>query len=373
MVNLQNKNMKILIGISIALTLIIVYRIYDNIQTEKARAAALSRNRVVSVETGHPVRMTIQPELEFSGSLDPEWRADVAAKVEGRIEKVFVREGDKVKKGAVLAKLEPVDTEAELLAAQGEYRDAETVLRKAESDLARYTRLYEQGAISEQVMYDYKFAKDNAAAKLETARGTWQAKKSLADGTEIIAPADGVVYKRYFQEGYYAKAGEPLFAIADIAKLKTVINVPEGHIAGISVGNTAKIILPAFENKGIIGTVTRIAPVADLPEHTFSTEISVDNTEGLYAGVFATVKLQAKPKNDVLTIPLYAIVMRDDQKTAFVVDENGVVKRRVLSVGYMNDKIAEILGGLDEKDLVVTGGQNKLREGSKVTVNKEGK
>ena len=86
-----------------------------------------------------------------------------------------------------------------------------------------------------------------------------------------------------------------------------------------------------------------------------------------------TGKLVAEHRTNVLTIPVHAIVMRDDQKTVYVVDEENKVNRRVLSVGYTNEEVAEIMSGLTEKDLIVTRGQNKLREGSKIKVDKAGK
>lgn len=101
----HNRNMKILIGICIAVVLIVCYRIFDNIQTERARAERMSRVQAVAVVTAKPERRTITPLLEFSGSLDPDWQADVAAKVDGRVERVYVNEGDRVTKGQVLAEL----------------------------------------------------------------------------------------------------------------------------------------------------------------------------------------------------------------------------------------------------------------------------
>lgn len=371
--DLKNRKIRILIGILIAIVLIVAFRIYNNIQNDKERAARLSRSQAITVSLGRPERTSITPKLEFSGSLDPEWQAEVAAKVDGRVEKVYVKEGDRVTKGQVLALLEQTDTNAELLAAQGTYMDAQTDLRKAETDLMRYEKLYTQGAVSEQTVDDYRFARDNARAKLENARGNLQGMESKVAGTSIVAPADGIVYKRYYQEGYYAKAGTPLFAIADISTLKSVINIPEGQIDGVAVGNEAEILLTSFGNRSLTGRVTRISPVADLPAHTFETEVSVDNPEGLLAGVFATVHLIAQPRKDVLTIPVYAIVMRDDQKTVFVVDDEGIVTRKVLSIGYTDDKVAEVLSGLQGDELIVTGGQNKLREGSKVDTSKAGK
>ena len=372
-VNLQNRKVKIVLGLLLAVCVIIGYRIYSNIQADRARAAKMSQSRSIAVVTAHPVRRTIVPQLHFSGSLDPEWQAQVAAKVDGRLEKVYVHEGDRVEKGQVLAILEQMDTDANLLSAKGSYLDAQTSLRKAETDLARYEKLYATGAVSQQVVDDYRFARDNAAAKLEAARGSLQGMESKAAGTVVTAPADGIVAKRFYQEGYYAKAGTPLFAIADISILKTTIHIPEGQVTGVRVGNEADIALPAYPGKKLVGKITRIAPVADLPAHTFAAEVSVDNSEGLLAGVYANVSLIGEPREQVLTIPMHAIVMRDDQQTVFVADAQGVVQRRVLALGYSDDKVAEVLSGLDEKDTIVVEGHNKLREGSRINLEKAGK
>lgn len=372
-VNLQNRKVKIVLGLLLAVCVIIGYRIYSNIQADRARAAKMSQSRSIAVVTAHPVRRTIVPQLHFSGSLDPEWQAQVAAKVDGRLEKVYVHEGDRVEKGQVLAILEQMDTDANLLSAKGSFLDAQTSLRKAETDLARYEKLYATGAVSQQVVDDYRFARDNAAAKLEAARGSLQGMESKAAGTVVTAPSDGVVAKRFYQEGYYAKAGTPLFAIADISTLKTTIHIPEGQVTGVKVGNEADIALPAYPGKKLVGKITRIAPVADLPAHTFAAEVSVDNSEGLLAGVYANVSLIGEPREQVLTIPMHAIVMRDDQQTVFVADAQGVVQRRVLTLGYSDDKVAEVLSGLDEKDTIVVEGHNKLREGSRINLEKAGK
>ena len=372
-VNLQNRKVKIVLGLLLAVCVIIGYRIYSNIQADRARAAKMSQSRSIAVVTAHPVRRTIVPQLHFSGSLDPEWQAQVAAKVDGRLEKVYVHDGDRVEKGQVLAILEQMDTDANLLSAKGSFLDAQTSLRKAETDLARYEKLYATGAVSQQVVDDYRFARDNAAAKLEAARGSLQGMESKAAGTVVTAPADGIVAKRFYQEGYYAKAGTPLFAIADISMLKTTIHIPEGQVTGVKVGNEADIALPAYPGKKLVGKITRIAPVADLPAHTFAAEVSVDNSEGLLAGVYANVSLIGEPREQVLTIPMHAIVMRDDQQTVFVADAQGVVQRRVLALGYSDDKVAEVLSGLDEKDTIVVEGHNKLREGSRINLEKAGK
>lgn len=371
--NLQNKKVKIVLGILLAVCLIVSYRIYSNVQKDKARAEKMSRVKTVAVTTGHASRQTIIPTMRFSGSLDPEWQAEVAAKVDGRLEKVYVKEGDRVNKGQVLAILEQTDTDANLLNARGSYLDAQANFSKAERDLVRYEKLFANGAVSEQVVDNYRFARENAAAKLEAARGTLQGMESKSAGTILVAPADGIVAKRYYQEGYYAKAGTAIFSVADISMLKTVIHIPEGQVAGVAVGNEAQIELPAYPDKKIVGKITRIAPVADQPSHTFAAEVSVDNSQGLLAGVYANVYLTAQPRENVLTVPLHTIVMRDDQQTIFVADKDGIIQRKVLVVGFTDDKYAEIISGITEEDLIVVEGQNKLREGVKIKMEKAGK
>ena len=367
---IQDKRMRVIVIVCAVLTAIIAFRIFNNMMKAKERAASISLNRPVSVPLGHAVRADVVPNLKFSGSLDAWWQADVAPKIDARLQHVYVREGDRVVKGQVLAQFEQVDSDANLINARGAYNDAYANYQKTKLEYERYKELFDKGAISEQALDNYRFAYDNARGKFESARGNLQGMQSKMDATYLVAPEDGIVVKRHHQEGYYAKAATAVFTIADISRLKIMVNVPEGNIDSVSIGNEADIRLAAYPDLQLKGKVTRIAPVADLPSHTFLTEISVDNPGNLKAGVYATVYLKGVPKKNVLTIPPHAIVMRDDQKTVYVVDENAQVSRHVLTVGYYDDKYAEVLSGITEADTIVVGGQNKIREGNRVVVDK---
>jgi len=370
---IKNKTLRILVIICVVLLVIIAWRIIANMIKERKRAESISLNRPVAVTLGHPTKESIVPTLKFSGTLDPDWQAEVAAKIDARIEKVFVREGDKVRKGQILARFEKVDSNADLLAAKGAYNDSLASYKRAKLDYERYMKLYEQGAVSEQTFDNYRYTFNNAEGQLQSAKGTLRGMQSRFDATDLIAPADGVVYKRYYQEGFYAKAATPVFAIADISKLKITLNIPEGNIKDVAVGNQVSVFLSAYPDRDIQGVVSRIAPVADYPSHTFLTEVTVDNCdEGLKAGVYATAYLKGIPKMNVLCIPISAVVMRDDQRTVYVVDDKGVVSRRVLTIGFMDEKYVEILDGLDGSEIIVVGGQNKIREGNRVKLEKSG-
>jgi len=372
--NWQDKRVKYGIIVTVAIVAIIAFQIINKLVIAKNKANQAAKTNAVAVETAFPKRMTINPVVKLSGSLDPHWQADVAAKVAGRLEQVHADVGTHVVKGQVLAVLESSELDASANSAMGSVYDARATLASASTLLARYQKLYQSGAVSKEALDNAQFARDNAAGKLKAAEGTYANALSKAAGTEVIAPQAGRIIKRYFQEGYYASTGAALFNIADISSLTLKLNIPEGQIANIAEGVTCDVVIPSMNGKQVVGTVTKLATVADLPARTFAAEVTVDNSDnGLKGGLSADVYLKTQPRSNVLVIPQDAIIMREDQRTVFVADENGKVTRKVLDTGYIGDGIAEILSGVTEKDRVIVSGQNRIREGSTVSFEKGGK
>ena len=368
----KDKRMRILAIVMGVIVAIVAFRVGMNIVEKNAKAKNSGGGKSAVVTAGNPVRQTITPKYKFSGTLEPVWQADVAAKVDGRIEQVLVNEGDKVSAGQALVILEQTDTNANLMQARGSYIDAQATVEKAQHDYDRAKYLFEKGAISEEELEHAQFALDNALGKLATAEGSVAAADSKVGGTTVTTPRTGIVQKRYYQEGYYAKVGTALFNIADISVLRAKIDVPEGFISSIAVGGRVECVIPSMDNLRVVGTITRISPVAVQPSRTFEAEVTVNNADGkLRGGIYADAILTALPKTNVLTVPLSAIVMRDDQRTVYVV-EDGIAVRKVLKTGYIGDDIVEVLDGITEQDVIITGGLNKVREGSKVKISERG-
>lgn len=368
----KDKRMRILAIVMGVIVAIVAFRVGMNIVEKNAKAKNSGGGKSAVVTAGNPVRQTITPKYKFSGTLEPVWQADVAAKVDGRIEQVLVNEGDKVSAGQALVILEQTDTNANLMQARGSYIDAQATVEKAQHDYDRAKYLFEKGAISEEELEHVQFALDNALGKLANAEGSVAAADSKVGGTTVTTPRTGIVQKRYYQEGYYAKVGTALFNIADISVLRAKIDVPEGFISSIAVGGRVECVIPSMDNLRVVGTITRISPVAVQPSRTFEAEVTVNNADGkLRGGIYADAILTALPKTNVLTVPLSAIVMRDDQRTVYVV-EDGIAVRKVLKTGYIGDDIVEVLDGITEQDVIITGGLNKVREGSKVKISERG-
>lgn len=372
--NWRDKRVWIVLIIVIGIIAITVARVFMNIQAQREEARRSGQHKASAVAAAHPLRRSIVPVVRFSGTLDPVWQADVAAKVDGRIEQILVREGQTVSSGTALAVLETTDTAADLLHAEGAWLDAKTNFEKASLDVERYEKLYEAGAVSKETADNYRFGLENARGKLDAAKGALDAARSKANGTVVTTPRCGIVQKRYYQEGYYAKAGTPLFNVADISTLLAKISIPEGYVSSVAVGSTVQFAMPAMSGaaREAEGVITRISTVASQPSRTFEAEVTVDNHDGrLFGGVYADASIRAKPKDDALVVPLSAIVMRDDQRTVYVI-EDGVAVRRVIVTGYIGNDQVEVLSGISEADLVITGGQNKIREGSRVKISEEG-
>ncbi|MBO6210010.1 MAG: efflux RND transporter periplasmic adaptor subunit, partial [Schwartzia sp.] len=273
---------RIFLIVAVVLVAIVGFRVAQNVMGRSEQAKKSRQGTVVSVIAEHPKRQTVVPKIRFSGTLSPIWQADVAAKVDGRIERVLVQEGQAVAAGDDLVVLEQKDMSAAYLAAEGAYVDAQTNLEKTAMDLERYEKLLMDGAVSREAVDNLRFANANAAAKLDAARGALDAAQSKLGGTTVSTPRAGIIQKRYYQEGYYAKVGTALFNIADISTLLAKIDVPEGYVASVAPGGAVDFVSPSMagDDKTARGTITRVAPVADSASRTFEAEVSIDNRDG---------------------------------------------------------------------------------------------
>ena len=272
--NLQDKRLRILLVSVAAVLAIVAFRVVSNIMARNEEARKSSQGRVAVITAAYPKRETIVPKFRFSGTLDPVWQADVAAKIDGRVEKVLVKEGQAVDAGQALVVLDKVDTEAAVRNARGSYLDAKTNYDKAQMDVKRYEALYAKGAVSKETLDNMRFALENARGKLDAAKSSLDSAESSMGGATVTTPRAGVIQKRYYQEGYYAKEGTALFNIADISTLLAKIDIPEGYVSSVAVGGEVVFTIPSMSgaDKNVKGVITRISPVAVQPSRTFEAE-----------------------------------------------------------------------------------------------------
>lgn len=365
------KRKKIIYIISIVVVLIIGFigfRIYTNINNAKTKAAAMTRGRVLTVEVMPAFTKDIIPVLTFAASLEPIWRSDISPKIDGRIEKLYTDEAQKVSAGQAVAKLENIDFSAQVSQAQGTLYSTSAELDQAKSDLARNKRLVDQGALSEQ-QYEAAVAKvASLEGQLRANQGNLGYQESRLGFTDVVTPHGGIVLTRYLQPGDYAKAGTPIFTIADTSTMLAKATVGEGQITQVKLGDIAQVLIEALSDQPFIGKITKILPSAATATRTFTLEVSIDNSDNtLLSGLTAKVMTNGRLHPAALVVPESSLVLFEDQQTVFVLNGDQVIQRK-LRLGYIGNGFAEVLSGINAGDLIVVKGQNTIRDGSKVQV-----
>lgn len=364
----NKKRLAVALTIVLALTGVIGYRIYTNIAGNKARASQMAGMPATAVEVAQVGRRDITPLLVFPASLEPVWSADISPKVDGRINALNVNEGDIVEAGAVIATLDTTELAAQVVQAEGNLMAAKSTLEQAELDYRRYAALADKGAVSAQALDTARTKRDLAAGQVRAAEGNVMLLEEKLNNATVTTPKRGVVTKRLVQAGTFARAGSAIVTMADTTTLLAQATVGESQIADLAVGTTVKIRVDALGGREFTGTITRLSPVAATPARTFAAEITIPNADGvLKAGMFAKASVPAAVHQGVVAVPEKALVLKDDQKTVYVVTSDNKVQQRTLKLGYMGDGWAEVLDGVAAGETIVVAGQNKIKDGILIT------
>lgn len=351
----------------LCLVLFIAYKIFSNLASEKDRAARALAGRTVSVDTALVERRDLTPVFSFSANLEALWSTDISTKADGRIDKLFVEEGDLVTAGMVLARLDMNELGAQVMQAEGQVLQAQATLEQNELNFHRMDLLYKQNAVSAHTLDSARTQRDLAQGGLRAAQGNLILLKTRMDNANIISPLNGVVIKRHVQAGTFSKAGIAIVTVADVSTLLAKALVGEAQISELTLGKSVNIKVNAIKDQEFKGTVTRLSPAATLPARTFTAEVSIPNPQGLLkVGMFANAEIAGQSRQKVLTVPEGALVMREDQKTVFVVADGKTVVQKVLKLGDAAGGWVEVLEGVKEGDRIVVAGQHKLKDGSAI-------
>lgn len=275
-------------------------------------------------------------------------------KTSGVVLEIMVEEGDQVRAGQVLARL---DSDRQRLSV----KQSEANLRKLENDYKRQQEMFARKLISQDVF-------DRSRFDLDTQRAAHDMSKLELSYTEIRAPISGVVSKRMVKVGNLIQLNQPLFKIDDFDPLEAMINVPEREMRLIKAEQPVQMLVDALPDAVFTGSVARVSPVVDSNTGTFRVVAQFkDPTGRLRTGMFGRVRIVYDERADALVVPRSALVGDDKDASVFVV-EDGTAKRRQVRLGYADGGQVEVVDGMSEGEQVVTLGQAALRDGSKVQI-----
>jgi len=286
---------------------------------------------------------------EVAGSVRAKLHSAIEAKSTGRIEKMLVAPGQRVRRGEVLVQLDAREIQAKL-------DQARALLDQSEKNLQRYTSLLASKATTPAEFDSVQSA--NRVAKAALA----EAETNLGYMT-IVAPFDGVITRQPTDVGDLASPGKTLLEIEDPAVLRFEADVPEAIVGSIVSGAAMAVRTGTLE---INGTVSEITPVADAQSRTFLVKLDLPPTPGLRTGQFGRVAVPVS-ETSVLRIPASALVVRGQMEIVFVT-EGGRARLRLVKTGKRFGNEIELVSGIENKEQVVMENVARLTDGQRVEV-----
>jgi len=308
----------------------------------------------IPVETSTPVRGDVVAVYSGTAPIEAFAEADVIAKVEGEIREVLAEEGDEVTEGQVIAHLDGDRLRLEL-------NESRARLRKMQRDFERNKDLRGKGLLSEgdfeKLQYD-----------LEALQASYNLASLELDYTQIRAPINGVVSERYVKIGNTIRIGDPLYRVTGLDPLVAYLHIPEREYRQISAGQPVTIDIDALADQRIIAAVTRVSPIVDAATGTFKITIEIrDNERRIKPGMFGRMSIVYDRHENVLQIPRSAIVEELGSESVFVVEEGKAI-HKLVTTGYGENGMIEVVSGLADTDNVIIVGQVGLKPDATVTV-----
>jgi membrane fusion protein, multidrug efflux system len=307
----------------------------------------------IPVEVVSVSRRPISASYTGTANLEAPGESQVVAKTSGVMVQLMAEEGQMVRKGQVLARL---DGDRARLEAS---RSSATV-RKLENNYRRSQKLRAEKLVSADSDEQIRF-------ELESARASLALSELELSYTNITAPISGVVAQRMVKPGNLVNLNTPVFRIVDSSRLEAVLNVPEREMATLKTGMPLRMLVDAIPQTVFEGKVDRVSPVVDSGTGTFRVVGVFSGNNVLRPGMFGRIEVIFDQRDNVLTIPRSAL-LEDEGESAVYVIKAKKAQRVPLKLGFMNGEYAEVTSGLNEGDKVVTAGKVAIRDGVEVQV-----
>jgi membrane fusion protein (multidrug efflux system) len=305
----------------------------------------------VPVEVAEAGRREISAYYLTTATLEPEKRVDILAKVADEIVEIAAEEGDFVRKGQLLCRLDDDELKVAL-------DEAKINRDQKKADFERIKSMYEQKLISETEYLETKY-------QYELAVNAFEAASVRHDNTRIRAPFDGVVTERLVDEGENVAVGTVLFVESDTNPLRLSMYLPESELKSISRGQLVYIVPDANPDVQFTGEIVLLAPEVD--ERTGTVKVTAETRGGGIPGSFVRVRIVTDTRPSTLAIPRRGVVADAGDRYVFITEADTVRKVEV-QVGYEDEDYAEILNGLQEGDSVVVAGAGGVRTGTHIKI-----
>ena len=308
----------------------------------------------------------------ISGALVPETSAQMRAEVAGAVLQVYAEEGQRVRRGEVLARLDDTALREAQLSARAAMRSAESAAQIAKRNEERAARLSQAGAIAERELEQSRLAATSAAGALADARARLVSAERQLAKTTVRAPFTGVIAEQAVNSGDVVQVGALMYTIVDPASMRLEASVPASEVSALSVPMPVDFTVTGYEGRAFEGRVTRINPAADPATGQVGITVAIPNTAGsLVAGLFAEGRVSTVEKR-ALAVPASAVDERG-MSPAVLRIRSARVERVSVTLGIRDEvrELIEVSGPIAPGDTVLLGTAQGIAEGTVVRVRQE--
>jgi membrane fusion protein (multidrug efflux system) len=331
-------------------------------------STTLSEERKVEVTEVTP--RLISYMVSAVGSLKALEDVTISPKKAGIIQKIFVKEGDRVKKGQILVQLDDVDARLQVEMSEARVKEAEASFETNRTTLSRYHKLWETKVIPQQTYDDLTLKVKLDEVRLSLAKAELNlAKQNLLDH-QIVSPIEGVINLKIAALGEHVNVApkDEILKIVQMDPLELEFYVPESLAGTIHLGSKIQFTVKAFSEAKFFAILRFISPTADPATRNVRMKALVQNPGyRLKPGFFAEVSLQTGGNPAALIIPESALFSQEGKFFTYIV-QDGTAKRKEVETGVRFEGKVEILRGIQKGEWVITVGHDQLSEGMKVNV-----
>ena len=346
--------------------------LFSRIRAGHALAKETEVDAVATVTVVHPIAEKPDEELVLPATLQAYEESPIHARTSGYLLRWYKDIGSRVNKGDLLADIDTPEVDQELSQARANRQQVVAQRDIAKISADRWQNLRKTDSVSEQEADTQSSAYQQAVANLASADANVRRLEQLESFKHVYAPFFGVLVKRNVDPGALINAGSggvELFILAKVDPVRVFTNVPQAYSPAIKNGMPAYITLQEIPGEKFKGTVARTAEAIDPATRTLLTEVDVPNKDSrLLRGSFGEVHFSPKINAERVTVPVNAMLFREEGARVAVVGTDSKVQLRPITIGRDYGTTLEILGGLNLADRIIINPADSLEDGQKVNV-----
>ncbi|CAN5767822.1 efflux RND transporter periplasmic adaptor subunit [soil metagenome] len=338
----------------------------------------------MTVELTPVTRKDMIDTITVVGNLVGAATVDAVPRVQGRLDAVYVKLGDPVRRGQAIAKIEDRELVEQIKQAEATYNVSQATIRQRQADLKlaqnnmeRSKSLFERDLLPRQTFDDTDARFQAAQAQLELSMAQMEQTRSRLDelkinlsNTVITSPVEGFIGKRTLDPGASVGVNTSFISVVDIRTVRLVINVVEKDLRRIHQGTAVEVEVDAYPGENFSGRVARLAPILDPATRTAQVEIEIPNaTYRLKPGMYARARFTVEKHDGALVVPTLAVVDLQGKIGVWVpADEGDNPVFNLVTIGIEQQDFTELTSGVKEGQRIITTGAAALRPGDRIVM-----